>query len=139
MPQLGANNKYVKPDGYAIRKAIEEGRIAEVNAEIDAIRNYIKERLKEKWEKKLAAENQARIKALEEIEVGGAVFFIGSDPRIEFGAQGQKVRHRRTRMTVKFGDKNWDCPYNQIQPYYPSQDQITSHNIKQRVAKLFIE
>jgi hypothetical protein len=128
--------KFITANYKAIAKAIQEGRTGDVRRELKMISNYVDKKWKEQWQAREDQKKLNAIKALKDIPVGDPVFFIGTAKELFFGQQGQKVRDRKAYMTVKFGEKNWSVHYSMLQPYYPSRDQLNSHQVTQRLTEI---
>ena len=127
---------YFKPNWAAINKAIAGGQLKELRAEQRQLEKKVQDKVDAHYKEKREHECAEKIAVLKSLPVGGKVYYIGRSSDIKFGAEGTKVKDRRTRMSVDFDGKQWGCYYTNLKIEEITPAEKSSHNISVRLTNL---
>lgn len=129
---------YIRFDRSAILQAVAEGKTGELRAEIKIITSLIDAEIVKKLDQKRAAEKEEWVRQLKSIPIDGKVYFIGDDKNIPFGSPCTNLLPvRRKYMTVKFGEKSYNCPLSLLKASPPTIDEVNSFLVKKRITNIF--
>lgn len=125
--------KFIRPNWKAINKVLDSDDISEFSNERKAFNKLIDEKLWNRYKNKMKAEEEKKVASLKSLSVESQVYYIGSDPLIEFGAMGTKLKDGRTRMTVKFTAGVYMCYYTNLKIDPLTSEERASNNIVKRL------
>jgi hypothetical protein len=113
------SNKFIKPNWYAINKAVEGSKEdrASIWSEFHDLEKKLKAKSADYYARVKAQETADKLRALKDIHVGAEVYYNGSDKKLAFKV-GKKIKDGIKYMVVDFGEMGaWKMPYARLQPY----------------------